>query len=113
MTGSLLMKGSLLMMGLLAGIGCGPEADDATPAGTASGEITTMDEHGATPRVARFASLPASSWSGGSIKPASWSDQAPATLNEQRDTISSYFDPAIVREAEAHRVRAQLEGGAR
>jgi hypothetical protein len=106
------MKSSLLMMGLLAGIGCGGlEADDATP--SAPGEITTIEEHGATPRVDRFASLSASSLPDGNIKPTAWSDQTPATLNEQRDTIRPHFDATIVREAEAHRLRARLEGGAR
>lgn len=107
------MKGSLLMMGLLAGIGCGGlEAEDETPASGVSGELAAMDEQGATPRVARFASLPASSLSGGSIRPTAWSDQTPTTLNEQRDTIRPHFDATIVREAEAHRLRVQLGGGA-
>jgi hypothetical protein len=109
------MKRSLLTMGLLASLGCGGlEPDEGgAPAGAAS-ELTTPSDQGAvTPRVARFAALPATSLAAGSIKPIAWPTQAPSTLDVGQGVVKGRFDPAMVREVEASRLRAQLEGGAR
>jgi hypothetical protein len=108
------MKRSLLTMGLLASLGCGGlEPDDgASPAGAAS-ELTAPSEEGATPRVARFAALPATSLVGGSIKPTAWPTQPPTTLDVEQGALKGRFDPVMVRNVEASRLRARLEGGAR
>src|SRR5690349_10715633 len=99
------MKRSLLTLGLLASLGCGGlEPDEgASPAGAAS-ELKTPAEKGATtegastPRVARFATLAATSLAGGSLKPIAWPTQAPSSLDVGQGVVKGRFDPAMVRE---------------
>ena len=108
------MKRSLLTMGLLASLGCGGlEPDEGAPPAGAASELSAPSDEGATPRVARFATLSAASLAGGSVKPAAWPTQAPSTLDVQHDVVKGRLDPAMVRDVEASRLRARLEGGAR
>jgi len=116
------MKRSLLMMGLLASLGCdGLQPDEGEspasaaselPAGAAS-ELSAPSEVAATPRVARFAALPATSLAGGLIKPTAWPTQPPSTLDVEQGALKGRLDPVMVREVEASRLRERLEGGAR
>jgi hypothetical protein len=107
------MKRALLTMGLLASLGCdGLEPDEGAPASAAS-ELTAPSEEGATPRVARFATLSAASLAGAKIKPTAWPTQAPSTVDVGQGTLKGRFDPTVLREVETSRLRAQLEGGAR
>jgi hypothetical protein len=107
------MKVSLLTMGLLVSLGCdGLQPDEGAPPASAASELTAPSE-GATPRVARFATLSAASLAGGTIKPTAWPAQAPSTLDVQHDVVKGRLDPAMVREVETSRLRGQLEGGAR
>ena len=108
------MKRSLLTMGLLASLGCGGlEPDEgASPASAASELNTAPEAEGAAPRVHRFAVLPATSLAGG-IKPTAWPAQPPSTLDVEQSVVKGHFDPVMVRDVEASRLRARLEGGAR
>jgi hypothetical protein len=107
------MKRSLLMMGLLASLGCdGLEPDEGAPPAGAASELSAPSDEGATPRVARFATLSAASLAG-AIKPTAWPTQAPSTVDVGQGALKGRFDPTVLREVEASRLRAQLEGGAR
>src|SRR6478609_7583235 len=108
------MKRSLLTMGLLASLGCGGlEPDDGAPPAGAASELTAPSEEAATPRVARFATLGATSLAGGIVKPTAWPTQPATTLGVEQGGVKGRFDPAMVRDVEAARLRARLEGGAR
>jgi hypothetical protein len=106
------MKRSLLTMGLLASLGCGGlEPDEG--ASSAVSEGTAPSAEGATPRVARFAALPAGALAGGIVKPTAWPAQPTSTLDGEQGVLKGRLDPAMVRDVEASRLRARLEGGAR
>jgi hypothetical protein len=108
------MKRSLLTMGLLASLGCGGlEPDDGDSAAAAAGELTAPSAEGATPRVARFATLAAASFAGGTIKPTAWPTQPASTLDVEQSVVKGHLDPVMVRNVEASRLRERLEGGAR
>jgi hypothetical protein len=108
------MKRALLTMGLLASLGCdGLEPDEGESPASAASELSPPSEEGATPRVARFAALPATSLAGGNIKPTAWPTQAASTLDVGQGALKGRLDPVMVREVEASRLRARLEGGAR
>ena len=93
------MKRSLLMMGLLASLGCGGlEPDEGAPPASAASELNTAPAaEGATPRVARFAVLAAASLAGGSIKPTAWPTQPPSTLDVEQGVLKGRLDPVMPR----------------
>ena len=108
------MKRALLTMGLLASLGCdGLQPDEGESPAGATSELTAPSEEGATPRVARFATLSATSLAGGLIKPTAWPTQPPSTLDVGQGGLKGRLDPVMVRDVEASRLRARLEGGAR
>ena len=108
------MKRALLTMGLLASLGCeGLQPDEGESPASAASDVTAPSEEGATPRVARFAALSATSLAGGSIKPTAWPTQPASTLDVGQGVLKGRLDPVMVREVEVSRLRARLEGGAR
>ena len=113
------MKRSILAWGVVGLLGCGGMDNDGgqptaaeTSAAVSGGSNAATSEAGATPRVARFAMMPAASLERGSIKPTAWTDKAAAALESSGEEQRGTFDPAMLRVAEAHRRAMQAQGGA-
>ena len=109
------MKRALLTMGLLASLGCdGLQPDEGESPAGATSELTARGPRKARrPGVAPLATLSATSLAGGLIKPTAWPTQPPSTLDVGQGGLKGRLDPVMVRDVEASRLRARLEGGAR
>ena len=113
------MKRSILAWGVVGLLGCGgmdndgdPPAAAETSAAVGGGDNAATSEAGVTPRVARFALMPAASLERGSIKPTAWTDKAAARLEGEVEDQRGTFDPEMLRLVEAHRRAMQIQGGA-
>ena len=113
------MRRSILAWGVLGLLGCGgmdnggdPPTAAETSAAVAGGSNAVTSEAVATPRVARFALMPAATLERGSIKPTAWSDKAAAQPASDGEEQRGTFDLATLRLAEAQRRATQAQGGA-
>lgn len=112
------MRRLILAGGLWALLGCGGTENEEAGPQAAAAPITAGDE-GVTPRVGRFAPLPANLVVRGGIEPEAWrAGGAPTTfprpaIAEEGSEELGHFDPAALRAAEEHRFNARMVRGVR
>lgn len=112
------MKRSMFTIGLLAVIGCGGVENQAAEPSTSAAQTESTPavaapevEEVATPRVARFALMPASAIQHGSIPPASWAAKDSKTLPAIEQDERGTFEPDMLRVVEELRRQQKFPGG--